>query len=267
MSQARQQPLHAPKLDPQREERAERIRPESVHIIHESIRTQGEEELQRRTSALAWSGFAAGLSMGFSLIGQATLRGLLPPDSPWTPVIAKFGYSLGYLIVIMGRQQLFTESTLTAVLPVLAHRDLVTLGKMLRYWGLVLSTNLLGAAIIAAFLSYTPLLKPQFGAEVADIARATVAPGFWAVLLRGLVAGWLIATLVWMLPAVRSSQIGMIVLLTWLVGAGEFSHIVTGSLDVVYLLFAGEASWRSVLAFFGPRCSATPSAVSRLWPR
>jgi formate/nitrite transporter FocA (FNT family) len=92
-----------------------------AHVVHETIRREGEEELKRSSSALAWSGFAAGLSMGFSLVAEALLAVHLP-QAAWTPLLTKFGYSVGFLIVVLGQQQLFTETKLTAVLPVLALR-------------------------------------------------------------------------------------------------------------------------------------------------
>ncbi|HUB82021.1 MAG TPA: formate/nitrite transporter family protein, partial [Bryobacteraceae bacterium] len=75
-----------------------------VHVIHEAIRLEGEAELKRSSSALAWSGLAAGLSMGFSFIGEGLLRAHLP-DEPWRPIVAKLGYSFGFVMVVLGRQQ------------------------------------------------------------------------------------------------------------------------------------------------------------------
>ena len=77
----------------EREEAQERSTTRA-HVVHEAIRLEGEEELKRSSSALAWSGLAAGLSMGFSLIAEGVLRSRLP-DAPWRPLLAKFGYSLG----------------------------------------------------------------------------------------------------------------------------------------------------------------------------
>src|SRR5512146_1207676 len=92
-----------------------------VVVVHEAIRKEGEAELSRSSSALAWSGFAAGLSMGFSLVGEGLIRAHLP-EASWTPLLAKFGYALGFVIVVLGRQQLFTENTLTAIVPLLMRR-------------------------------------------------------------------------------------------------------------------------------------------------
>src|SRR5579862_7764597 len=96
-----------------------------AHVVHETIRREGREELKRSSAALAWSALAAGLSMGFSLVAEGLLAGYLP-DAHWTMLVSKLGYSVGFLIVVLGRQQLFTETTLTAVLPLLSRRNLET---------------------------------------------------------------------------------------------------------------------------------------------
>ena len=97
--------------------------PPDARIIHEIIREDGERALKRSVKAMAWSGFGAGLSMGFSFFVMAVIRSALP-DEPWRILIAGFGYTVGFLIVVLGRQQLFTESTLTAVLPFLTRLGL-----------------------------------------------------------------------------------------------------------------------------------------------
>jgi formate-nitrite transporter family protein len=108
--------IAAPQLTNKQQQEAEDRTSGSAVVVHEAIRHDGEEELSRPTSALAWSGLAAGMSMGFSFVSQALFRAYLP-DQPWRPLLVSLGYPLGFLIVIIGRQQLFTENTLTAIIP------------------------------------------------------------------------------------------------------------------------------------------------------
>ncbi len=220
-----------------------------VHVVHEAIRREGDDELARPTSALAWSGLAAGLSMGFSLVGEGLLRAHLP-DAPWRPLIAKLGYSLGFLVVILGRQQLFTENTLTGIIPLLARRNLGTFGNVMRLWFVVLAANLTGAAIFAWVLGNTSIFDPDIQQAFNDLGREAMRMGFGTTLLRGVFAGWLIALMVWMLPVAHSSRFVTVVVITYVVALGRFPHIIAGSVEVLYLVGTGQIAAEHYLAAY-----------------
>jgi formate/nitrite transporter FocA (FNT family) len=230
------------------EEAEERSAPAPA-VVYEAIYGEGRDELKRGSSSLFFSGLAAGLSMGFSLISEGLLRAYLP-DVPWRPLVAKLGYSVGFLIVVLGRQQLFTENTLTAVVPLLANRTGGMLRNVARLWGVVLLANLVGALAFAFVLGRTELFKPEVHHAFVDIAHKAVENGFWLTLLKGVFAGWLIALLVWMLPASESSHVLVIVLVTWLVGVGEFAHIVAGAVEVFYLAVVSQLGWGETFTRF-----------------
>lgn len=219
-------------------EQAAALRP---YVIHEVVREEGETELRRSAYALAWSGFAAGGAMGFSFLALCLLRSALP-DAPWRHLVAGFGYSLGFVIVILGRQQLFTESTLTAVLPVLTSRTLNSVRSMLRLWSIVLVTNLLGTAAFAALILPPGLFWPEMHTALAEVARASVSGTFWPTLVKSILAGWLIALIVWLLPNARSARLWIIILLTYVVSIGHFSHIIAGSSEAFFAVFNGETT-------------------------
>lgn len=221
-------------------------------LIHETIRAEGESELSRPVTALLLSGLAAGLAMGFSLIAEGVLRAHLP-DAPWRDLVSKFGYTIGFLIVVLGRQQLFTENTLTPVLPLLYNRDLRTFGLVARLWVLVLAANIAGTWAISAVLAGTSLFPPEVKEAFLAISRHVVEASFWITTMRGIFAGWLIALMVWLIPGAGQSRSAVIVLLTWLVTVAGFAHIVAGSVDASFLVFSNQASivdylWR----FFTP---------------
>ena len=143
------------------------LRPRAA-VVYEIVRTEGEAELIRPLSALWWSGVAAGISIGFSFLSEAALAALLPA-SDWRPIIAKLGYAVGFLIVILGRQQLFTENVLTAVLPVISRRKLDWLLSMLRLWGIVLAANVVGCFVFALALSALPIVGADVTHELGQI--------------------------------------------------------------------------------------------------
>jgi formate/nitrite transporter FocA (FNT family) len=236
---------HLELTEPQLKEAEERSSV-TVHVVHEAVRREGEEELKRTSSALAWSGLAAGLSMGFSFIAEGLLRSKLP-DQPWRPIISKLGYSAGFLLVILGRQQLFTENTLTPMLPLFHNKDRSTLLNVTRLWCVVLLANMAGALAIALALGRPGLFSPDVHAALTEIGKASLAPGFGLVLLRGIFAGWLIAMLVWMLPFAEAARFFVILGMTWLIGLAEFSHVVAGAIEVLFLAGTGAAPWLTVI--------------------
>jgi formate/nitrite transporter FocA (FNT family) len=235
----------APDLTEKQREEAEERTSVSVDVVHEAIRKDGDEELARSVSALSWSGLAAGLSMGFSFVAQALLYAHLT-TSPWRNLIVRLGYPIGFLIVIIGRQQLFTENTVLAIIPLLARRNLPTFLRVLRLWAAVLVSNLIGAHLFAWVIGNTAMFQPDVQHAMLELAKKAAAVGFGAAILRGIFAGWLIAMVVWMLAAIDTGRVAVIFLLTYLVGLGDFTHIIAGAVEVLFLPMVGAASWISI---------------------
>jgi formate/nitrite transporter FocA (FNT family) len=213
-----------------------------AHVVYETIRREGEEELRRTPSALAWSALAAGLSMGFSFIAEGLLMAHLP-DQPWRPLISRAGYCVGFLFVILGRQQLFTENTLTVVLPLLLRKDLLTLLRMLRLWAVVLCANLFGTFLFALCIGKVGLFDAHTQQCLTQIGEAHIGASFGIVLMRAVFAGWLIALMVWLLPAAESARVGIIIIVTYLVGISGFNHIIAGSTTMFFLIVTKSISW------------------------
>jgi formate-nitrite transporter family protein len=219
----------------------------TAKVVHEAIRLEGTEELERPWKSIGWSGLAAGLTMGCSMIGQGLLQTALP-HAPWRELIASFGYSLGFLFVSMGRQQLFTETTLTVMLPVLhkTHgiRDVV------RYWAIVFAANIVGTLLFAAALTIPGLFRPEAVQAFTELGANAAEPGFLLVLTKGVFAGWLIALMVWLLPAAASARFLVIVAATWLIGVAKFSHVIAGSAETAFAAMQGAIGWQDYLAGF-----------------
>lgn len=234
-----------PELTEKQKQEAEDRTSVSAVVVHEAVRLDGDEELERSSSALAWSGLAAGMSMGFSFVGQALLYSHVP-DVPWRPLLTALGYPLGFLLVIIGRQQLFTENTLTAIIPLLARRNGETLLKVVRIWTIVLLSNLVGAHLFAWVIGNTPMFSREVQGAMMKVATHAVEVGFGTAILRGIFAGWLIAMVVWMLAAVDTGRIAIIVIVTYVVGAANLTHIVAGAVEVLFLPMVGARSWGDV---------------------
>lgn len=238
--------IAAPDLTDEEQKEAEARTSISAPVVHEAIRQDGEEELRRPISALAWSGLAAGLSMGFSFVAEGLIHRYLPP-SPWRPLLTSVGYPFGFLLTIIGRQQLFTENTLTAIIPLLARRNSRTLLLVLRLWAVVLASNLVGAHLFAWVVGNTLMFRPEVQHSLRVLATDAASVSFGSALLRGIFAGWLIAMVVWMLAAIDSGRIAVILILTYVVGLAGLTHIIAGSVEVLFLVMTGARSWFAYL--------------------
>ena len=231
-------------------EAKERERPRAA-VIFETIRGEGETEFERSSSSLFFSALAAGLSMVFSMIAMGVLRSGLP-DAPWNHLVSGFGYTLGFLIVILGRQQLFTENTLTPLLPLFAHPNAWRWKQLGRLWAVILFGNLIGAAISSALVAFAGAFPPAILHAFDGMAADTIGHSFAQTFTKAIFAGWLIALMVWLIPLAEGSTPLIIILITYVVAAGEFQHIIAGSVEAMYGAFRGVTTWAEAIGFFVP---------------
>jgi formate/nitrite transporter FocA (FNT family) len=208
-------------------------------VIYEIVRRLGEEEMARPAISLWWSGLAAGLSISFSVLAQSILYTHLP-DTSWRPLVSELGYSVGFVMVVMSRQQLFTENTVTAVLPVMAERSFASLASLARMWGIVLAANLVGTLLAAAVCTFTPTLSPDLYDGMIVLSRHLLGHSDIEMFFKSIGAGFLIAAMVWLIPSAESAQFHVIILLTYLIAAGGFMHIIAGSVEAFLLFLHGD---------------------------
>jgi formate/nitrite transporter FocA (FNT family) len=247
----REQPLSepAPTREPstqlaghELDEMRDRSAPRAL-VLHEAIRKEGEEELIRPVWSLFWSGLAAGLSIGLSMIGMGLLQAHLP-DEPWRRLVTSFGYTFGFLVVILGRQQLFTENTVTAVLPLLHAPGAGKLWAVARLWIVVLAANVLGTLLFAAGAAFTDAFGDTARDAFRDIGVHAAGHGFGATFVKAIVAGWLIALMVWVLPGAGEARFWVVIVLTYVIALAELAHIVAGSAEVAFAAMVGALGWR-----------------------
>jgi formate/nitrite transporter FocA (FNT family) len=223
----------------------------SYETILEQEIAAGLTELERPAMALLLSGLSAGLDVSLGLLLMAVMHtltdGVLP--KPVSEILVALTYASGFLFVVLGRSELFTEHTTLAVLPVLDRRaSPVQLGRL---WGLVYIANQAGAAAFAAFLVF---LGPRLGIieprVFGKIASGLVEHPGWVILLSGVLAGWLMGLLSWLVAASRDTigQIFIVLLVTTAIGLCHLHHAVVGTAEVLAGVFSGEGA---TLADFG----------------
>jgi formate/nitrite transporter FocA (FNT family) len=209
--------------------------------IFTRIATNADREFGRSTQLLSWSGLAAGLTISLSFLGMAAVEGTLSDSSDSVKLISSLMYPLGFLFVVLGRYQLFTENTLTPVTLVLTRR--ASMPRLLRIWGLVLGANLLGTAFAGFYFSQTDILSGEMAAAATEIGRHALEMGWWALFFKGTIAGWLVAGMVWLNFAARTitARVLIVFVLMYVVAVADLAHCIVGSAEVLYLVFEGEA--------------------------
>lgn len=221
-----------------REERAQASELEDVgsNVLFEVIRRDGAHELDRRFAPLFWSGVMAGLAISMSVLAKGYLTTFLP-DAVWAPLVSNVGYTLGFLIVIMGRMQLFTENTITPMLQLFYKFNVEQLRKTLRLWGIVFGANMLGCLVAAALIAFAQIVPPLQMEGVLRVSHHYAAAAPMEHFTWGMPAGFLIAALVWMLPRMESAgEVLTIIILTYVIGIGGMSHVVAGSVELFLLM-------------------------------
>ena len=208
-------------------------------IIYEVVRRQGEEELDRPDGSLFWSGLAAGITIMASVIAQAALRHRLP-DVPGREVIACFGYSIGFLMVILGRMQLFTEQTIVTVLPVMAQPTWRKLWGTARLWAIVFVANMLGTLVAAGINVKLRLVSGTLLAAMLEVAGRALDKTPLELLMQAIPAGFIIASIAWIRAALSNGEFWIVLALTYTIAIGEFTHVVAGAAETFLLLFAGQ---------------------------
>lgn len=227
-----------PKEEQVKEEINQQSQPkEGDQILKEQVQ-MALTEYRRQNRSLLFSSFSAGLEVGFSVLLMGLLYTMFyeQMSKAGLEFAMAFAYPIGFIFVILGRSQLFTEHTTLAVLPVL--NGSVRVIRLLELWGLILIGNLVGGYI---FASLTTIMAPKMGIVSVEafvhLAEKMLKYNWWVTLGSAIFAGWLMGLLSWLNSSSKEtiSRIFVIVLVTATIGLAGLHHSIVGSIEV----FAG----------------------------
>lgn len=214
----------------------------SAEDIYQQVARNAQAELKRSSLSLAVSGFTGGTFMGFSALGVGLILAALG-HTPTTFVLSRMFYPLGFIVVIIGRSQLFTENTLYPVALVLAERK--ELWNTLRLWAIVLPSNVLGALAFAALISLTHAGSPALVQAIAGLGVESSHKALSVIFWTGVMGGWIIATAAWLVSSSHSITGSVIIIwvLTFLVGLGNFAHCIASSGELFTAVLTHQLPW------------------------
>lgn len=219
-------------------------------LVYQVVRQEGERELKRPAAALWWSGVAAGMAIGLSVYAEALLHVHLP-DAGWRALVENLGYCAGFLVVILSRHQLFTENTITPILPLMVRRTRSCLFAVARLWLIVAAANLTGALLFACFVTFSSVVDAKTLAAMLGLGQHLLSYDWMRMFATAIAAGFLMASLVWIMPSVKGSEFWVIALVSYLIALGGLTHIVSGGVEMLMLVVSGEIALSDFLFRFG----------------
>lgn len=224
-----------------------RLRPSAL-MLFEIVRREGAEELTRPSASLFWSGLAGGLALSFSLAAPGMIHAATEPG-PARSLLTPLGYVIGFLIVVFGRLQLFTENTIAAILPLAADFTTATLRSVLKLNLVVFTANIAGAVLAAVVMGLTPMVEPDHLAGMLDVSRKAFDRTALETLVLAIPAGFLVAAMVWMLPAAKGAEVFVVTAIIYTLGLCGFAHVIVGAAEAGLMVTVGEAG--ALTAAFG----------------
>jgi formate-nitrite transporter family protein len=214
--------------------------------ILRTVIENGQSELERSTMGLALSGLVAGLCISFGVAALAVFAGLTG-GMGLVPILFS---PLGFLIVILGQSELFTAHTVSGVAATL--KEFGYWRNLVRLWVVVFAFNLLGTALFAALVVYGEVLPPSSLGYLLELTDRILEPGFWGVLLRGVLAGWLVGLMVWLVASSRDTitEFFSVYALALLLPAAGLPHCIADSSELIVSVFTGNVSFLQFLGDF-----------------
>jgi formate/nitrite transporter FocA (FNT family) len=218
----------------------------SADETYQRLTATAEEEFSRTTRQLLFSGIGAGLALGMVFLSRSAAAAAF---GDYEVLGANLLYPIGFIIVMLGRYQLYTENTLTPVTLVLTR--IASIPSLLRLWILVFAANIAGALAIGLFISHPGVMDPPIRELGAQIAKHAFELPLLDLFLRGILAGALVGAIVWLNHAVRegSARVWMIYGIFLIIPTAGLFHVITGFVEVVFGVMVGEGTWGQALAF------------------
>ncbi len=196
----------------------------------------GQSELERASPGLAFSGFVGGLCVSFGAVALAVFAAL----TGGMGIVPMLFSPLGFLIVFLGQAELFTAHTVSGVAATL--KEFGYWRSLVRLWVVVLLFNLLGAAFFAVLVVYGKVLPPSSLDYLFELSDQILQLGFWGVLLRGVLAGWLVGLMVWLVASSKDtiSVFFSVYAVSLLLPAAGLPHCIADSSELLASLFSGN---------------------------
>ncbi|WP_207587804.1 formate/nitrite transporter family protein [Halomontanus rarus] len=206
--------------------------------VFQRIVAVADEEITSGSRELFFSGLAAGFAITITFLLYASLYATTDGNA----VLSSLLYPLGFIYIIIGGYQLYTENTLPPV--ALTIERLASVPALLRHWTIVLTGNFTGGAIGAAVLAWGGVFDEPTSDAAISIATHGVETSWWSLFSKAAFAGLIVAGVVWVVYAARDtiSRLVVVYLAFLAIPLGNLFHVVVSFTEMLYLVFNGRLS-------------------------
>ncbi len=204
--------------------------------IFERVIVDADEEISRSFRELFFSGLAAGFAITLTVLLYVSMT----HAAGGVPIVSALLYPIGFVYIILGNYQLYTENTLPPVALVIER--MASVPAMLGMWSVVLLGNLVGGALGATALAYGGVFSPGAAQTAVEIGMSGVETDWIALFFKAVFAGLIVAGVVWLDFSVTDSTTRfLLVYMAFLaIPLGNLFHVVVASTEVVYLVLVGQ---------------------------
>ena len=218
----------------------------SADEVYQRIIAVADEEVTSGRRELFFRGIAAGFAISITVLLTASLTASTNDH----PVLSGLLYPIGFIYIIIGGYQLYTENTLPPV--ALTLERLASIPSLLRHWLIVLAGNFAGGAVGAAVLAWGGVYTPEAAIAAIDLGMHGVETAWWSVFFKAVFAGLIVAGVVWVEYAAHDtiSRLVVVYLAFLSIPIGDLFHVVTAFTEMAYVVFAGDLAFTVGMAEF-----------------
>ena len=206
--------------------------------IFQRIIAAADEEITSGWRELFFAGVAGGLAITVTFLVYASMTASTGGD----PILSVLLYPIGFIYIIIGGYQLYTENTLPPV--ALTLERLASIPALLRNWTIVLLGNFTGGALGALVLAFTGVFSPEAADAALYLSQKGVDEAAWNLFFKGAVAGLIVAGVVWVEYAARDtiSRLVVVYLAFLVIPLANLYHSVVSFTEMIFLLAQGEVA-------------------------
>jgi formate/nitrite transporter FocA (FNT family) len=222
--------------------------------IFERTRREGARRLERPVLELMSTALAAGFDIIVGIVVLALVESQLSHQfgTHAAHVFGSIGFGIGFVFLIVGRGELFTENFLVP-LAGLHGKERNAWWKIAELWSVSPVFNLIAGFAMGVLLSVHSVLPFGTGSVIVHVSETIYANGWLALFISAIFAGALITAMTWFVEG--QSSTGVRIAVAWSAGAilalGSFNHVIVVSLELVFgIRFGADIPWSFVVENF-----------------